>query len=81
MSQREVNAIVGRPSLRATQAESLARLARAIEASTAMLKHGSDEQDWQAMGPSLKSDERFEMSAQAEDKRLVDFGAFLRKAG
>jgi type III restriction enzyme len=49
MSQREVNAIVGRLSLRAPQAESLARLARAIEASPAMLKHGRDEQDMQAV--------------------------------
>nr|WP_319564866.1 DEAD/DEAH box helicase family protein [uncultured Rhodoferax sp.] len=39
MSQREVNAIAGRLSLRAPQAESLARLARAIEASPLTLKH------------------------------------------
>jgi type III restriction enzyme len=49
MSQREVNAIVGRLSLRAPQAESLARLSRAIDASPAMLKHGRDEQDMQAV--------------------------------
>ncbi|MDD2810441.1 DEAD/DEAH box helicase family protein [Rhodoferax sp.] len=39
MSQREVNAIAGRLSLRAPQAESLARLARAIEATPLTLKH------------------------------------------
>jgi len=39
VSQREVNAIAGRLSLRAPQTESLARLARAIEASPLTLKH------------------------------------------
>jgi type III restriction enzyme len=39
MSQREVNAITGRLSLRAPQTESLAKLARAIEAAPAMLQH------------------------------------------
>jgi type III restriction enzyme len=39
MSQREVNAIAGRLSLRAPQTESLVRLAQAIEASPFMLKH------------------------------------------
>ena len=45
MSQREVNAITGRLSLRAPQAESLAKLASAIDASPAMLRpdrHASD---------------------------------------
>ena len=42
MSEREVNAIAGRLSLRAPQAESLKRLASAIEASPLMLKHGRD---------------------------------------
>lgn len=42
MSQREVNAIAGRLSLRAPQSESLGRLARAIEASPLMLKHDRD---------------------------------------
>ena len=42
MSQREVNAIAGRLSLRAPQAESLKRLASAIEASPLMLKHDRD---------------------------------------
>lgn len=39
MTHRHVNAIVGRLSLREPQAESLKRLAQAIEASPAMLKH------------------------------------------
>ena len=38
MSQREVNAITGRLSLRPPQSESLAKLASAIEASPAMLR-------------------------------------------
>lgn len=42
MSQREVNAIAGRLSLRAPQTESLTKLAQAIEASPLMLKHGRD---------------------------------------
>ncbi len=42
MSQREVNAIAGRLSLRSPQAESLSRLARAIEASPLTLKHDRD---------------------------------------
>ena len=42
MSQREVNAIAGRLSLRSPQAESLKRLASALEASPLMLKHGRD---------------------------------------
>ena len=45
MSQREVNAIAGRLSLRAPQAESLKRLASAIEASPLMLKHDRDSAD------------------------------------
>ena len=39
MSQREVNAITGRLSLRPPQAASLAKLASAIEAAPAMLQH------------------------------------------
>lgn len=42
MSQREVNAIAGRLSLRAPQAESLKRLAAALEASPLMLRHDRD---------------------------------------
>lgn len=42
MSQREVNAIAGRLSLRSPQTESLAKLARAIEASPLMLKTNRD---------------------------------------
>ena len=42
MSQREVNAIAGRLSLRAPQTESLKRLASAIEASPLTLKHDRD---------------------------------------
>ena len=42
MSQREVNAIAGRLSLRAPQAESLAKLALAIAASPLVLKHDRD---------------------------------------
>ena len=42
MSQREVNAIAGRLSLRAPQTESLSKLASAIEAAPAMLKHNRD---------------------------------------
>jgi len=42
MSQREVNAITGRLSLRAPQHESLKQLASAIEAAPDMLKHGRD---------------------------------------
>ena len=42
MSQREVNAIAGRLSLRSPQTESLTKLARAIEASPLMLKPNRD---------------------------------------
>ena len=42
MSQREVNAIAGRLSLRKPQTDSLQALARAIEASPLVLKHGRD---------------------------------------
>jgi type III restriction enzyme len=42
MSQREVNAIAGRLSLRSPQTESLTKLARAIEASPLMLKPHCD---------------------------------------
>ena len=38
MTQREVNALAGRMSLRPPQTESLAKLASAIEASPAMLR-------------------------------------------
>ena len=55
MSQREVNAITGRLSLRAPQSESLAKLARAIEAAPAMLKHDRDEADLALILATLKS--------------------------
>ena len=42
MSQREVNAIAGRLSLRKLQTDSLQALARAIEASPLVLKHDRD---------------------------------------
>jgi type III restriction enzyme len=54
MSQREVNAIVGRLSLRAPQAESLAKLASAIEAAPAMLKHDRDPAEVAAVLNALK---------------------------
>lgn len=55
MSQREVNAITGRLSLRAPQSESLAKLANAIEAAPAMLKHDRDEADLASILATLKS--------------------------
>lgn len=55
MSQCEVNAITGRLSLRAPQSESLAKLARAIEAAPAMLKHDRDEADLALILATLKS--------------------------
>ena len=54
MSQREVNAISGRLSLRAPQAESLAMLARAIEASPGMLAHDRDAAGVAAILATLK---------------------------
>ena len=45
MSQREVNAIAGRLSLRPPQTESLTKLASAIEAAPAMLQHNRDAED------------------------------------
>jgi len=55
MSQREVNAIAGRLSLRAPQTESLARLASAIEAAPAMLQPNRDAADVAAILAALKS--------------------------
>lgn len=54
MSQREVNAIAGRLSLRAPQAESLAKLASAIEASPDILKHDRDAADVAAILATLQ---------------------------
>lgn len=54
MSQREVNAIAGRLSLRQPQSESLARLARAIDASPGMLQHDRDAADVAAVLDTLK---------------------------
>ena len=55
MSQREVNAITGRLSLRAPQAESLSRLARAIEAAPAMLQHDREAAEVAAVLTALKA--------------------------
>ncbi|MDO9402386.1 MAG: DEAD/DEAH box helicase family protein [Polaromonas sp.] len=55
MSQREVNAIAGRLSLRPPQTESLAKLARAIEAAPAMLKHDRDAAEVAAVLAALKN--------------------------
>ena len=46
MSQREVNAIAGRLSLRKPQTDSLQALACAIEASPLVLKHGATVPSW-----------------------------------
>ena len=54
MSQREVNAIAGRLSLRAPQTESLAKLASAIEAAPAMLKHDRNPSEVVAVLNALK---------------------------
>ena len=54
MSQREVNAIAGRLSLRAPQTESLAKLASAIEAAPAMLKHDREASEVVAVLNALK---------------------------
>ena len=55
MSQREVNAIAGRLSLREPQKESLKRLASAIEASPAMLQHDRDAADVATILVTLKN--------------------------
>ena len=55
MSQREVNAISGRLSLRPPQSESLAKLASAIEASPAMLRPDRDAADVGAILATLKA--------------------------
>ena len=54
MSQREVNNIAGRLSLRPPQSESLAKLASAIEASPAMLHPNRDAADVAAILATLK---------------------------
>jgi type III restriction enzyme len=54
MSQREVNAITGRLSLRAPQHESLKQLASAIEAAPDMLKHERDEAEVATVLQALK---------------------------
>ena len=55
MTPRDVNAITGRLSLREPQAESLRRLARAIEAAPAMLLHDREAGDVAAILAALKS--------------------------
>lgn len=55
MSQREVNNIAGRLSLRPPQTESLAKLASAIEASPAMLQPNRDAADVAAILATLKA--------------------------
>ena len=55
MSQREVNAIAGRLSLRPPQTESLAKLASAIEASPAMLQPDRDVAGLAAILATLKA--------------------------
>lgn len=55
MSQREVNAIHGRLSLRAPQAESLARLARAIESCPDILRRTRTADDVKAMPACLQA--------------------------
>lgn len=54
MSQREVNAVTGRLSLRAPQHESLKQLASAIEAAPAMLNHDRDDAEVAAVLEALK---------------------------
>jgi type III restriction enzyme len=54
MSQRDVNAITGRLSLRAPQSESLKQLASAIEAAPAMLQHGRSDAEVAAVLEALK---------------------------
>lgn len=55
MSQREVNAITGRLSLRPPQSESLAKLASAIDASPVMLQPNRDAADVAAILTTLKA--------------------------
>lgn len=55
MSQREVNAIAGRLSLRPPQTESLTKLANAIDAAPAMLQHDRDAADVAAILATLKT--------------------------
>lgn len=55
MSQREVNAITGRLSLRPPQSESLAKLASAIEASPAMLHPNRDAAEVATILATLKN--------------------------
>ena len=55
MSQREVNTIAGRLSLRPPQTESLAKLASAIEASPAMLQPNRDAAEVAAILATLKA--------------------------
>jgi type III restriction enzyme len=54
MSQREVNAITGRLSLRTPQHDSLKQLASAIEAAPAMLRHERNDADVAAVLEALK---------------------------
>ena len=54
MSQRDVNAITGRLSLRSPQHESLKQLARAIEAAPAMLQHERSDTEVAAVLQALK---------------------------
>ena len=54
MTQREVNALAGRMSLRPPQTETLAKLASAIEASPAMLRPGRDAADVASILATLK---------------------------
>lgn len=88
MSQREVNAITGRLSLRPPQANSLEKLARAIEASPDLLKHGRDAGElaaalaaMKAMFPTLQDFERefpslcFALATGVGKTRLM--GAFI----
>lgn len=88
MSQREVNAIAGRLSLRSPQTESLAKLARAIESSPLMLKTNRDATEvadvlkvLQAQFPTLRDFERefpslcFALATGVGKTRLM--GAFI----
>ena len=69
MSQREVNAISGRLSLRPPQTESLAKLASAIEASPAMLQPDLD-----AAGLELPCILRFRLTTIPNDLILRQLG-------
>jgi type III restriction enzyme len=88
MSQREVNAIAGRLSLRQPQTDSLQRLADAIAASPLVLKHDRDSAELaealrvlQAQFPALKDFERdfpslcFALATGVGKTRLM--GAFI----